>query len=125
MVNQATQLTGIPVRHQSFYDISDTAKYEGIWACASLLHCERSRLYAVISTLLDALKDQGVLYMSFKYGDQDRVQEGRKFTDINEAFTESLLQKFSHVTLIQQWLTQDQRVDRTDTWLNILWKKNV
>lgn len=38
LVEKARQLTGINVRYQSFYDLNEQEQYDGIWACASLLH---------------------------------------------------------------------------------------
>ena len=125
LVKKATQLTGIPVRLQSFYEIDADQAYDGIWACASLLHCERTRLKEVIGKLVSALKPNGVLYMSFKYGDSDREKDGRQFTDLNEEQAEALRKQFNHVQQIKQWVTIDQRPERQEKWLNLIWKKHA
>lgn len=124
LVKHASALTGIKVRHQSFYDLEEDAVYDGIWACASLLHCERPRLFEVVLKLIQALKPNGVLYMSFKYGNQDREHNGRMFTDLNETQAEALLQQYPDIALLQQWLSIDQRPERSEKWLNLLWKKH-
>ena len=123
LVKKATQLTGIPVRLQSFYEIDADQAYDGIWACASLLHCERSRLVEVLQNMLRALKPHGVIYMSFKHGDLDREKEGRQFTDLDETQAKALLNTLHNVEQVQQWITLDQRPDRQEKWLNLLWKK--
>ena len=125
LVRRAIQYTGIQVKLQSFYEIEAHEIYDGIWACASLLHCERDRLTEVIGKLIKALKPNGVLYMSFKYGESDREKDGRKFTDLNETQAEGLLEQFDHVQQIQQWITVDLRSDRQEQWLNLLWKKHA
>ena len=125
LVKKATQLTGIPVRLQSFYEIDADQAYDGIWACASLLHCERTRLKEVIGKLLSALKPNGMLYMSFKYGNGDRQKDGRQFTDLDEVQAKALLGQFDRVQQIQQWITIDQRPERQEKWLNLIWKKHV
>ncbi|ENX60461.1 MULTISPECIES: class I SAM-dependent methyltransferase [Acinetobacter] len=125
LVKKAHELTGINVRHQSFYDLDDVERYNGIWACASLLHCERDRLAEVLQKILCALKPNGVIYMSFKYGDSDRDKDGRKFTDLDENQADALLEQFDNVQQIKQWVTLDQRPDRQEKWLNLLWKKYV
>ncbi|MCG6648886.1 class I SAM-dependent methyltransferase [Acinetobacter baumannii] len=125
LVKKAHELTGINVRHQSFYDLDDVELYNGIWACASLLHCERDRLAEVLQKILCALKPNGVIYMSFKYGDSDRDKDGRKFTDLDENQADALLEQFDNVQQIKQWVTLDQRPDRQEKWLNLLWKKYV
>lgn len=125
LVKKAHELTGINVQHQSFYDLDEDELYDGIWACASLLHCERDRLTEVLQKMLCALKPNGVIYMSFKYGDSDREKDGREFTDLNEVQAEALLRQFNNVTSIKQWITVDQRPERQEKWLNLLWKKHV
>lgn len=125
LVKKATRLTGIPVKLQSFYEIDADQAYDGIWACASLLHCERSQLVEVIGKLISVLKPGGVLYMSFKYGNSDREKEGRQFTDLDEAQANDLLEQFDNVQQIQQWITVDQRPDRQEKWLNLIWKKHA
>ena len=124
LVKKATELTGLQVKHQSFYEVDEVAVYDGVWACASLLHCERSRLAEALEKMLRALKPSGVIYMSFKYGDSDREKDGREFTDLNEQQAQELLAQFDQVSLVQQWITVDNRPDREEQWLNILWKKN-
>lgn len=123
LVERATLVTGVQVKLQSFYKIDGHEIYDGIWACASLLHCERNRLVEVIAKLINALKPNGVLYMSFKYGDSDREKDGRAFTDLNEEQAEALRGQWDHVKQIKQWITVDQRPDRQEKWLNLLWKK--
>mgnify|MGYP003589639501 CR=1 FL=1 len=123
LVKKATQLTGIPVRLQSFYEIDADQAYDGIWACASLLHCERSRLVEVLQNMLRALKPHGVIYMSFKHGDLDREKDGRHFTDLNEVQVKELLNQWDDVSQLKQWITIDQRPNRSEKWLNILLKK--
>ena len=125
LVKKATRLTGIPIKLKSFYEVDDYEAYDGIWACASLLHCERSRLAEVLEKMVQALKPNGVIYMSFKYGDSDREKDRRQFTDLDENQAEALLEQFDNVQHIQQWVTLDQRPDRQEKWLNLLWKKYV
>jgi len=125
LVKKAKGLTGIEVRQQSFYELNESEKYDGIWACASLLHCERDRLTEVLARIFKALKPNGVCYMSFKYGNTDREKDGRSFTDLDENQAEALLEQFDNVQHIQQWVTLDQRPDRQEKWLNLLWKKYV
>lgn len=123
LVAKAKQLTGINVRQQSFYELDEQDKYDGLWACASLLHCERECLPDVMLRLLKALKVNGVLYMSFKHGDGDREKDGRAFTDLNEQQAQDLLDQVMGFQLLKQWVTVDQRPDREEKWLNLLWKK--
>ena len=123
LVKKARELTNIEVCQQSFYDLAENNKYDGIWACASLLHCDRDRLPEVMGRIFKALKPNGVLYMSFKYGNTDREKDGRQFTDLDEQQAQALLDQLDGVELLQQWVSVDKRPDRNEEWLNILWKK--
>lgn len=125
LVKRATQITDIQVQLKSFYEIDELELYDGIWACASLLHCERNRLAEIIGKLRTALKPNGVLYMSFKHGNSDREKDGRQFTDLDENQVDALLEQFDNVQQIQQWITVDKRPERTEQWLNLLWKKHA
>lgn len=123
LVKKASELTGIKVRYQSFYDLSDVEKYDGIWACASLLHCDRDKLPDVLIRIHQALRINGVCYMSFKYGNTDREKDGRKFTDLNESQVRKLLTQLDHCKLLQLWITTDKRKDHDESWLNIFFQK--
>lgn len=124
LVDKASQLTGINVRFESFYELSEQNQYDGIWACASLLHCERECLAEVLEKILKALKVKGICYMSFKYGAGDRYKDGRQFTDMDESQAQNLLRKFDNILLLQQWISIDKRPDHNEDWLNIVFQKN-
>ena len=68
MCRIASRLTGIEVRHMYFHELEEKDKYDGIWACASILHVPYESMVAILQKLYEALKDDGVLYLSFKYG---------------------------------------------------------
>lgn len=124
MVALATQHTGLPVRQMTFSDVDATARYDGIWCCASLLHVGMQALPEAMEKLAQALKPGGVWYVSFKYGDGERVKESRHFTDLNEQALETLLTPLTDITLIRHWVTEDKRPERTEMWLNALLVKS-
>lgn len=123
LAERATQLTGITVQKQSFYEIKVLDQYDGVWACASLLHCDRNRLPDVLNRIYKALRRGGVCYMSFKYGTTDREKDGRAFTDLDEQQAKTLLDQLDSIEILEQWITVDKRPDRDEKWLNLLWKK--
>jgi len=123
LVEQATALTRLQVRHASFYDLAELDQYDGVWACASLLHCDRDKLLDVLCRIHRALRCTGVCYMSFKYGTTDRVKDGRAFTDLDEEQAQELLDQLDGAKVLKQWITVDKRPDRDEEWLNVLWKK--
>jgi hypothetical protein len=67
-----------------------------------------------------ALKEQGVLYASFKYGDDEKTVDGRLFSLYNETDLEWI----SDLGLIEYWITDDVRTEHVGAkWLNTLWRK--
>ena len=125
LVKRATLLTSIAVQQQSFYDIDVQDVYDGVWACASLLHSDRNRLPEVLKRIHAALRRGGVCYMSFKYGTTDREKDDRVFTDLDEHQAKVLLDQLDGVAVLKQWITVDKRPDRKEEWLNVLWKKHA
>ena len=79
LCRMATELTGIQVKQMLFEELSTVEQYDGIWACASILHLPRKELGGILQKISDALKPGGVLYSSFKYGDFEGIRGGRYF----------------------------------------------
>ena len=110
-----------PVEVKTFQELECVNKYDGIWCCASLLHVPKAELPQVFLKLQNALKPNGVLYVSFKYGTQERVHNGREFTDLNEDGLTALIAHHTELKILKQWQTVDQRPEReSEVWLNAL-----
>ena len=108
----------------SFEDIEFKDNFDGIWACASVLHVPENNISTVLSKFTDALKDNGILYTSFKYGDREQIRNGRFFADYTEERFDQLLAVIPKLELIQYWKTSDLRPGRLEEkWLNILLRK--
>ncbi|MFD1692220.1 hypothetical protein ACFSHR_13950 [Azotobacter chroococcum] len=96
------------------------ALYDGIWACASLLHLSPAEMPEALARLWRALKPGGVFYCSFKLGQGEREQQGRQFTDADEARLGAWLATLDAVADIQFWRSADRRSERSEQWLNAL-----
>lgn len=123
MAARASVHSGIPVAVSRFEDFVPSERYDGIWACASLLHVGHEQLPVVFTTLWQALNDGGVLYVSFKHGDGEREQEGRYFADLTEGQLRDLIAPLKDVGTTETWLSEDRRADRTQVWVNGLIRK--
>ena len=119
----ARAYTGIPVRQMYFQDLDVREQYDGIWACSSLLHLSYGELDEVLYRIEKALKPQGILYMSFKYGVFEGERNGRYFLDFTEEKLEQLLKKHTSLQQLRNFLTEDVRPDREERWLNLFLKK--
>ncbi len=123
MCKRASEYAGMDVRCLTFEEFNETSKYDGIWACASLLHVEKNRLSEAVMNLKKALKVQGIMYASFKYGNQERGKDGRFFTDMNE---ESIRKLFEDAGLhvLEVFMTGDVRDGReSQQWVNVIAEK--
>ncbi|WP_067217773.1 class I SAM-dependent methyltransferase [Marinomonas gallaica] len=117
----ASNYLNIDVPVLTFQTFNESGLYDGIWCCASLLHVPKVELMDAISRLRKALKRNGILYMSFKHGDEERVKEGRFFCDQTEQTVRPYLEGFE---VKDMWVTGDQREGRSsEQWLNIIVEK--
>lgn len=108
----------------SFEDISFTAEFDAVWACASLLHVKKADIPNVFDKVSAALIPGGILYASFKYGSEERVVNGRFFNDYTENDLDTLLTSDNQLSLLEYWITEDVRPDRCgERWLNFIAKK--
>lgn len=123
LVHRAREYTGLAVRHHDFFSVNETAGYDGIWACASLLHVLEKDMPECLHRLWQALKPGGVFYLSFKHGEGERLQQGRHFTDATPSRLAQWLQALSDVASSETWITEDARPDRHERWLNALLKR--
>ena len=119
----ATEYTGIPVKCQMFQELDEQEAYDGIWACSSLLHLSYGELDEVLYRIENALKPQGILYMSFKYGVFEGERNGRYFLDFTEEKLEQLLKKHTGLQQLRSFHTEDVRPDRKEEWLNLFLQK--
>lgn len=116
--------TGIQVRCELFGELDDVETYDGIWACASILHLPREELRDVLRKIFIALKPDGVLYTSFKYGDYEGMRNGRYFTCFTEETLAAFWKDVKGLRIFDQWITEDVRPDRKDEkWINLLARK--
>ena len=118
--------TGLPIQVKTFDPVDWQGAFDGVWACASLLHVRRAELASVVRRLRDALAPGGVFWMSFKYGTQERQAGERRFTDLDEAGAAALLVQAGGLALISVHVTEDVRTERSgDRWLSILCRRAV
>jgi SAM-dependent methyltransferase len=120
----ARQHTCLDVEVMTFDQMDWRETFDGVWACASLLHVPRAELPQAMRKLRDALVPGGVWWMSFKYGTTERQAVGRHFTDLDEAGAEALLAEVGGLTLLSMDVGADGRPDRAaERWLSVLCRR--
>ena len=120
----ASKLTGILVKNITFSDFSEKQKYDGIWACSSLLHAKKSELPYLLKKIEEALCQNGIFYCSFKNGNFEGERNGRYFSDFTKEELTELVAASTNLSLVKIWATKDARPERNDEWINSIWRKS-
>ena len=120
----ASEYTGIPVKQMLFEELDAVEEYDGIWACASILHVAKAQLPEILQKMTMATKKGGIIYTSFKYGDFEGEKNGRFFTYLTESSFEELIKDIPELQIEKMWTSADVRADRADeNWLNIILRR--
>ncbi|SCP97314.1 class I SAM-dependent methyltransferase [Anaerobium acetethylicum] len=120
----ASEYTGIKVRQLLFNELDEKNEYDGIWACSSILHLSKEELKPVLNRMKDALKADGIIYTSFKYGTFEGERNGRYFTDMTEESFADLISGIDGLKIEEQWISSDVRPGRgEEKWLNLILRK--
>lgn len=125
MVKAAKKIAGEPILHSTFLDYTSNQLFDGIWACASLLHVPWIDLPRTLAHLGSLMIDDGILFASFKKGGGDSFRNGRFFTDMDEDRLRKALIDVPFLKVTSTWETDDARPDRKDRWLNVLMTKSA
>ncbi|MCH5251274.1 MAG: class I SAM-dependent methyltransferase [Lachnospiraceae bacterium] len=124
LCKMASDYTGISVKQMLFEELDEVEKYDGIWACSSILHLSKIALTDVLKKMAAALKHSGVVYTSFKYGDFEGERNGRYFTDFTLEAFEEYMQDIPELHIEEYWITGDVRPGRgEEKWLNLILRK--
>ena len=120
----ASEYTGIQVKHMLFQELDEVNRYDGIWACSSILHLSKDELKKVLLKMKDALSENGIIYTSFKYGDFEGERNGRYFTNFTLEIFHDFIKNINGIEIKEYWITGDVRVGREEEkWLNLILKK--
>jgi SAM-dependent methyltransferase len=121
MCRLASTLIGQTVHQKGFDDIDWVSEFDGIWACASLLHLRRNSIDSVLHKLRRALKPNGVMFVSFKLRDEEWEEDGRFFNGYDQASFPQLIRGHPALACKSIWISEDVRPDRKGKmWLNAI-----
>lgn len=113
------QAIGLPrLIQMDIKQLDYTNQFDFIFASASLLHIPSTKLVDVLAKCRLALRKEGFLYASFKYGVYEGTRDGRYYTDMTEKTIEPFLAQ-AHLQLVDVMITDDVQ-NRDNRWLNII-----
>lgn len=120
----ASDYIGQAVLYKTFDELDFDREFDGVWACASLLHVPYGELTEIFKKIAQALKPCGFLYASFKYGEFEGERNGRYFTDLIEERMKVLIEPIEGFKIVETFVTEDVREDRDgEKWLNVIIKR--
>lgn len=115
---------GQEVLNMRFEEIDFQEVFDGVWACASLLHVPEEKIDMILEKVITSLNKKGILYMSFKYGNFSGERNGRYFKDYNTGEIKELIARHKELEIIEIFKTNDLRKERADEkWIHVLAKK--
>lgn len=96
-------------------------RYDGIWACASLIHLQEEEVLQFFEKIDQYLDDNGIIYISGKNGiSTGEVEDGRFFLEFTDRLVEKILTVNKQLKLEQLWYTEDVSGRRGFRWLNVV-----
>jgi hypothetical protein len=104
------------VQLQRIENIEYKNMFNGIWACASLLHLNNEYLSKAIDKIIISSRKNCIFYTSFKYGDSEDIIEGRYFNNMNENKLSKIFNR-KEFTILKIDITED-KLHRKNKWLN-------
>ena len=125
LAKKASVLLGKEVIVSTFEELELKEKFHGIWACASLLHIKREDLKTVLNNLYNNLEDNGVFYMSFKYGEKEYVDDkNRYFNCFTDESIIGFINENTKFNILDLYITEDKlgRVNEVK-WVNLICNK--
>lgn len=113
MCRVAERNTGLKVRRLLFSELDYEDSFDGVWACASLLHACSRDLPDIMGAVHRSLKAEGIFFCCFKHGDFEGIRDGRHYTDMTVDSLRSLLIS-SGFEPLDMWMSENGGF----TWVN-------
>lgn len=124
MCRLASEYLNMPVRLLEFNELDDENLYDGIFASASIMHLEYDRLVEVFPKMSRALKENGIIYVSFKYGEEDGFLGKRYYCYMNEKRFADMMSQFEDLEITEQGIFGNEHPGQMDfRWLWAILRK--
>ncbi len=99
----------------SFDEVNFRNQFDAAWASASLLHVPKKDLQAVIQRLVRALKQNGILFISFKFGEGEAEFDSRHYSYFKPDEIRRLVNQVPLTQIDEVWLS-DKEGKRLSKW---------
>ena len=123
-VEMAHVATGCEVLHQNFLELSlPPARYDGVFANASLFHVPAQELPRVLRELRDALRDRGVLFSSNPRGSDIEGWNGARYGAYHSLETWRAVVLAAGFEEVDHYYRPPGKPREEQPWLATVWRK--
>ena len=96
-------------------------RFDGIWACASLLHLQEKEILCFFEKINSYLNENGIIYLSGKNGiPTGEAADGRYFLEFTEQLADRILTVNDRIKLEELWFTEDVGGRKGFRWMNMI-----
>ncbi len=125
MARMARDMTGCEVLQQNFLALDlPQARFDGVFANASLFHVPKSALPRVLKELRAALKPRGVLFASNPRGENVEVMQGERFCCFLDYETWRDYVMEAGFDEIRHYYRPEGKPRAEQPWLASVWRRN-
>lgn len=121
MVKVSSNYTNNKTSHATFDEMPFNEEFDAIWCSAVLLHIPSIHLLSTLKKFKRALKPNGIWFLSFKYGHEEVIREGRFFCDQTDESLSSYLSQAGDLEILEMW--HQTYEGQTTKWLNCIVRK--
>ena len=125
MCKLASKYINQDVEYMKFEELDEENVYDGIWACSSIVHVEKEKLPNILNKMIKALKQNGVIFVSFKKGTGYEIKEGKYYNFLVKEEFERILENLNtNVKIIgyRENISNSKR-PKVSEWSNIILQK--
>lgn len=121
LVQMAAEYSGAPCEVARIESISHEERFDGIWACASLLHLPRDVFRPALRCLNRALKRGGKLFMAVQEGQGEAIlPDGRLYVYYSEDDIRTSLDA-AGLAVDELWTSQNSvEAVHQPVWINVI-----
>lgn len=120
----ASSYTGIDVKCMDFRNLDLINTFDGIWACASLLHIPKNELFDVICKMNNQLKKNGIVYISMKNGSSEEYNNDRFYNYVSYDELLDLINRTGDLSVVEYFSSLSVTNPNEERyWHNFILKK--
>lgn len=121
---RATAFSGANCLAVRFDQLKFTSRFDGVWACASLLHVPKQQLARILRRLYMSLKRDGVLFISVRRGAGESTADDGRFFAYYDTDEVRRLVSGAAFRINDLWTSADQLANRSSLeWINVIAQK--